>query len=554
MSNVERPKLRVALLLNSFVQPAWVARIIREIHESCFAEISLVVKIDVEQKMSTRPSNDPRIGNMPTLWKAYSVMDNLTVHPYADPYELCNVSNALSTSPVITVLATRQEQDYPLSNAEISRIKSLSIDVALDLAKERICGPALEMAKHGVWTFEPSSFPKNGDAPQGFWELMTGTTTTESTLRAMGPEPDQEKILYRSSTAVDLYSMKGTRSKVCWKTAHAVTRCLRRLYQADPSLLETENSAWAQKGHTASATNPTNWDVARFITKIVQRRAAHKIRGYFQKERWFLAYKLGAPAFPSNTTPGFTFMIPPKDRFWADPFPVERNGKYYIFIEEFMYASMKGHISVIEMEAVGTWKTPVKVLDTNYHLSYPFIFEWEGNLFMIPESKGNRTIELYRCAEFPAKWELERVLMKDIQAVDSTLFEAEGKWWLFCNIGGKEFASNDELHLFFADRPMGPWKPHKNNPIKTDVKSARPAGKLFYWDGQLYRPSQDCSARMGSAMTINRVRTLTPDCYHEEEVTRIEPVWTKGLHGTHTFNASESLTVIDCFDYILTLF
>ena len=161
----------------------------------------------------------------------------------------------------------------------------------------------------------------------------------------------------------------------------------------------------------------------------------------------------------------------------------------------------------------------------------------------VPETKRNKTIELYRCVEFPLKWEFERVIIDDLQAVDATLHELDGMWWLFCNIGGQDFSSNDELHLFYAKTPFGPWTPHKLNPVKSDVRSARPAGRLFYQDGDLYRPSQDCSVRMGGAIVMNRITRLTPEDFKEEVVARIDPTWRKGMLGTHTINAAGELTV-----------
>ena len=230
--------------------------------------------------------------------------------------------------------------------------------------------------------------------------------------------------------------------------------------------------------------------------------------------------------------------------------PIEMEGNYYIFMEEFLYSAMKAHISVIEMDADGRWKAPMKVLERDYHLSYPFLFQWDGQLYMMPETKRNGTIELYRCTEFPLKWEFDRVIMDNVQAVDATLHEVEGTWWLFCNIGGRDFSSNDELPLFYANTPFGPWSPHKLNPVKSDVRSARPAGRLFHKDGNLFRPSQDCSVRMGGAIVINRVTKLTPEHFREKSVSRIDPTWRKGLLGTHTINTAGKLTVLDGFTYI----
>ncbi len=105
-------------------------------------------------------------------------------------------------------------------------------------------------------------------------------------------------------------------------------------------------------------------------------------------------------------------LVPPRDRFWADPQIIERNGLYYVFIEELMYRDHKGRIAVLTIDKDGNASEPQTVLERPYHLSYPFLFEWEGELFMIPETSAAETIEVYRCDRFPDQWSLERVLMK----------------------------------------------------------------------------------------------------------------------------------------------
>ena len=550
MSQFEQPKLRVATILNSFIQPAWVARIIQNLHDSTFFEIGLVVKIDNERNKPLSSNGKTNSNGTPLLWKAYSMIDNRTLTPYADPFEPIDLFHLLKDVETLNIKIREIERLPRLTDQNISKVSAGSIDVALDFTDHRFDGLASAMAKNGVWTFYPAGHITNGSAPQGFLHLMRGITTIDFILGVTGPDLQQDSILYKSSTATDLYSMKGTRSKLYWKSANAILRELRKVNLSGPGYLKTADETPMSNLDSVIPPMLTNWNAVVFLSKIARRRLGLRVWNWLHKDRWFLAYKLGTPDFPPKSLSDFSYMIPPKGKFWADPFPIERMGKYYIFMEEFDYSLMKAHISVIEMETDGKWKEPVKVLERDYHLSYPFIFEWEGDLYMIPESKKNRTVELYRCVKFPTQWEFQKVLIGDIQAVDSTLCEAGGKWWLFCNVGGKEFSSNDELHIFYADTPVGDWKPHKNNPVKSDVKSSRPAGRLFWRGGELYRPSQDCSVRMGGAMVINRVKTITIDSFQEEEASRIEP-GIKGIYGAHTLNTTTNLTMVDFFDYRL---
>ena len=104
---------------------------------------------------------------------------------------------------------------------------------------------------------------------------------------------------------------------------------------------------------------------------------------------------------------------------------------------------------------------------------------------------------------------------------------------------------HEDLHLFHAESPLGPWRPHRRNPVKSDVRSARPAGRLFRRGGAWYRPSQDCAKRYGYDIIINKIDAWDIDKYAEVEVDRISPDWRQGVVTTHTINACTGLTVID---------
>ena len=90
-----------------------------------------------------------------------------------------------------------------------------------------------------------------------------------------------------------------------------------------------------------------------------------------------------------------------RSRFYADPFPIERDGRMFLFVEDFAHAAGYGVISVVEFDANGPVGTPRPVLDTGSHLSYPFVFEHEGRVWMVPESGAAGTIDLYRADRFP---------------------------------------------------------------------------------------------------------------------------------------------------------
>jgi hypothetical protein len=164
---------------------------------------------------------------------------------------------------------------------------------------------------------------------------------------------------------------------------------------------------------------------------------------------------------------------------------------------------------------------------------------------MIPETKVRKTIELHRAVEFPQKWVLEKILMQDVLAVDSTILEHAGKLWLFANISVPGGSAHDELHLFYADSLKSEWTAHPRNPIVSDVRRSRPAGTFFFENGKLMRPSQDCSLCYGSAININEVMILSETEYQERPCGRIEPRWHPSSICTHTYNRTDDFEVLD---------
>ena len=122
-----------------------------------------------------------------------------------------------------------------------------------------------------------------------------------------------------------------------------------------------------------------------------------------------------------------------------------------------------------------------------------------------------------------------------------------GKWWLFTSQselpGGSPW---DELHLYYSDDPLSDnWLPHPNNPIVSDARSARPAGKVFERNGKVYRPSQNCSRHYGYGFNICEITRMSETEYEERIVSSVEPNWSPELVATHTFNYEGGLTVVD---------
>ena len=286
---------------------------------------------------------------------------------------------------------------------------------------------------------------------------------------------------------------------------------------------------------------------------VIAARYIHKNIFYTYDFRWSLLFRIKKDFdHLSNDFGSFRNLESSRGVYWADPFVIAENDHYLVFVEEFIYKEHKAHISVLDINHEGKVLNSERIIERPYHMSYPFVFKIDGAYYLIPETSGNRTIELYKCIDFPYKWEFSRNIMEDLSAVDTTLFYHNNKWWLFTAIDQTENISgcSTELFLFFAeDMFSGNWVSHPCNPVVSDSRSARPAGKLFIENGKIYRPSQDCTIRYGRGFKINQVTKLTDTEYEEIVISEIEPKWDKILKGTYTYNFDKDLTVIDTYSF-----
>jgi hypothetical protein len=176
-------------------------------------------------------------------------------------------------------------------------------------------------------------------------------------------------------------------------------------------------------------------------------------------------------------------------------------------------------------------------------MSYPFILEHDNHVYCIPESYQSSQITLYRREMAGGIFVRNRVLLDDVAAVDPTLLFYHDRWWLFFT--SRKY-SNTHLFIYHSPDLSGAFHPHAQNPVKTDIRSSRPAGTPFFDGDKLYRPAQDCSVTYGGRIAINRVERLTVDDFHEETVRFIEPVTDSVYNqGLHTLSGVGNMTLID---------
>ena len=266
----------------------------------------------------------------------------------------------------------------------------------------------------------------------------------------------------------------------------------------------------------------------------------------FVFQQWFIAFRKKQPFSLPLAMNDFQIIRPSAGRFFADPFVIEHEGKHFVFFEDFHLKNRKGVISCIEIDEHGKYSAPRVVLKKEHHLAYPFLFKTDQGIFMIPDTSVNNTVELYEAVNFPDQWRLKRVLMSGFKTADSTLFFYNKMWWLFTNLlDAKNPAYAGELHVFFAESLYSEWIPHPQNPVNRDPRTARPAGNLFFYDGKLIRPAQNCSGKYGLSVVFNEITSLTETHYEEKPISEIGPDWCEKNQKLHTYNYNDQWEVID---------
>lgn len=301
---------------------------------------------------------------------------------------------------------------------------------------------------------------------------------------------------------------------------------------------------------TAAPAMPSAAKLGVRAAKATARRIVQQIYHLcYNAPHWRVGWREtgGKDLYDLRTHPQSGWRDLPDDgsRFYADPFPVLHRGQVTLFVEDYIHRAGKAILSAVAFGPSGPVGTPKPVLELPYHLSYPFVFERDGEMWMVPESSANRTVDLYRATAFPGGWVKEATLIRDIVASDATLVEHGGRWWMFATVRDGGGAFSDQLHLWSAPDFRGPWTPHPKNPLLIDVASARPAGRMVSRNGQLLRPVQDCRRSYGAALGIARVTQLDETGFEQVVETILNPGAGWAGRKLHTLNEAGGLEFID---------
>jgi hypothetical protein len=544
-----KQKLKIGILLNSPFIPAWEFKILQDINNSEYAEIKLLIRNEIRQPVSE--NRKKKLAH--SILKLLDNTDRLIFKSKVDYDRKKDVNELFGSIPELDLSFVSGS----LNDGRVNEIARYDLDIILKFDSYSSNEEILKTAKYGIWSnsFDNNNF-LNG-IKSGFWEVVSGRSITNSALTIAKTSNDLTDIVFNCWESTCPFSISINRNNVLWRTSLFMPRLIRGLYNYGDPFLERQISKFKSMEHQGDLypRSCTLHTASKYVANYFRQalRMINKKLLYSDDFDWQVLFEIqkGRNGL-SNDFSSFRKLVSPKEIFWADPFILAKNDNYFIFVEEYIYKAYKAHIAVLKLDKEGNLLSSDKIIERPYHMSYPFIFNLENVYYMIPETGKNKTIELYRCTDFPYKWEFVKNIMANVSAVDTTLFFYNNKCWLFTSIDqtGNISGNSTELFLFYSDDIFSDkWKNHPDNPIVSDARTARPAGKLFIHEDKIYRPSQNCTGRYGRGFNISQVTKLTEYEYSETFISETEPGWDSKLKGIHTLNSDGDLTVIDVYSY-----
>ena len=442
------------------------------------------------------------------------------------------------------------------SDASCEQVRALGLDVLLALGCDGDDRKLAGLCSSGSWHVDFAA-GANGNLRLAGAEEFFGTAA-ESNLRLAqrGTTPSTDRLLCELKLRVERgYSLVQSRERLLRESCQLMVVALHRLHAGAPldcrPVVQPENAPQPSAESLPRAEPPAGLPVLSWLARPVVRRAMRLLRGGSATVPiWKIALRRLPADAPIDAVlrdrDGFRFLSAPRGFAWADPHLVDYQGRTLLFAEELKVdTAASGKIVCLEIDTGGSVANRMVCVDRPYHLSFPQVFRYGGEYFMMPESMMDGTIQLLRARRFPDDWVLEKVLLR-APAVDTVQWfdEPSGKW-LFVTSMGSMIGQYPYTMVFVADSLTAPWRLHPCSPISTTVQTERNGGALFRRGAMLIRPVQDGRPRYGHALQWQEITELSPSTYSERPCGRVEPDWAPGMLATHSYSRSRDWEALD---------
>jgi len=444
----------------------------------------------------------------------------------------------------VDVIVSESGLIHSFGKDAIEKIKSLGLDLLIRGGSGILRGEILSVCEHGIISFHHGDIEINRGGPSGFWEVLEQEATTGFTIQKLTEELDNGEILFKGKIPTSTFYTKN--KAILYIKANIFMHTYLNNFREKKYLTKPRKSiVYDRKLYKI----PNN----RTIFKYIYKNALILIKKLFKKltrnrNDWSVSYQL-VTKWEEVSLRKCKRIMNPRNSFYADPFVIQHQDRNICFFEEYEKIEKKGKISAIEIYNQEEYRKLGQVLEENFHLSYPYVFKVNNEIYMCPESSKSQDIRLYKCIEFPMKWELHKIIMNNISAVDTNIFYHKNTWWLFTNIDSANIGEhNSELHIFYADDfDSSNWKPHKLNPVIFDSTKSRNGGVIFEKD-KLYRVYQSHGFdQYGKSIGINQITLLSQSFYEEINIKKVEPKFFDGQTRVHTFSVQNKILVLDTY-------
>jgi hypothetical protein len=480
------------------------------------------------------------------LWRLYLRLSNKLNAPQCDAH--ADLSPELQGVPVRKCSVMRRGYSEYFLNEDVEAIRACNLDVILRFAFNIVRGEILDTATHGVWSFHHDDHMKYRGSPPGFWEIYQDDPWSGAILQRLTDKLDDGVVIHHDKFKTCKHSYSANRNQLYMGTAKwPAVACRAIIAGVEASRIFMQLPASKAPIYRA----PDNVQMLIYLARLFLRKLNKSTAELVKRKRGDdLNWHVGIIPEPvdqllfRNTPLDVKWLKQAPGTFLADPFLLNKDGINYLFVEEYFHKTGKGHLSVIETQDFEVFSSPKIVLDRPFHLSYPCVFEYQGSYYCVPEQHQSGKVVLYEIQAFPYGWVERATLLADCPGVDPTLFEHDGRWWMF--LTRQDQGDESALMLYHAESPFGPWSAHPGNPVSTARYRLRPAGPLFYWRGRFIRPAQNGTQRYGGSLVLHEILTITPTEYQERYFDEISPrpYWPTP-DGLHTLVEAGSRCVID---------
>ena len=431
------------------------------------------------------------------------------------------------------------------SKRDSDLVSNYDLDVILRHEFGIIRGHILNAAKFGIWSFHHGDNAINRGGPPAFWEIVLNQSVVGVTLQQLTPEIDGGRVIDKAFFNTH-WSFVKLKRMVLESSVSVLFKNLEKLRSGNYNY--EKSIVYYNPLYTLPNLNVVFFYLFKFYSKLLNKIIQFLSHKFFGKRYNCWTLFIGKGDFLESTLFRLKPLRLPKNEFWADPFLLNYKEKNYIFFENFNYNSKKGKISCGLIENNNLINIQ-DVLLKDYHLSFPFIFKEDGEIYLMPESKANNRLELYKCKKFPNEWELHSTAFEGEQVADAFFYDDKNNQkWLFVNKQiDKNSIIDNELFIYAVDSlDLNKLIPHKNNPVIINSASARNAGGIFQYNNKIYRPSQgNIDGIYGKCLNINKIEKLNINEYKETKITTVYPNFHDGLISTHHLSQKDGLFVID---------